>query len=613
VGVAYNQALNATGAGTITWTLTTGALPAGLALGASAIAGTPITSGQYSFTLTATDADGATAQPFTLIIYPALDVLTDSLPSAVQSAPYGEVVEAWGGNGTYTWSISAGALPAGITLSTAGTPAASLSGTPSASGTFNFTVRAQDSLGNAATSALTLIVLPPVSIMTTWLAEMAVGQNIIAPIFASGGLGNYTWDITVGNLPSGLSVNASGAPYTFLYGTAAIASTHTFTLRARDSALNAATRQLEIRVHAAGTIVTAAGDGATYLPGGPNGDGGQAALAHLNSPQGLAFDASGNMFVAERGGYRVRRIDASTGVITTVAGDGMQGIAGGLNSIFPAPSTRLATTAQFVGITALAVDSQGRLNILDGDGHALHRVQNGIITTIAGTGAAGFSGDTGQATAAQLNGSYGFAFLPNGDIVIADTFNYRIRKIIAATGVIDTLAGSGIPGTSGDGLAGTSANIAFITGICTDPSGNVFIGGGMAGSPDIHSRVRKIDTGGVITTYAGTGVQGYSGDGGLAVNATFNRAASICCDAQGNLYICDMRAFGASNNRIRVVDASTGVVNTICGGPALGFGGDGAAASAASISGPFTPAVDHRGNLYFCDTGNNRVRKILKP
>jgi len=610
-GAAYNQALTADAGGT--WSVSAGALPAGLSLAGSAISGTPTLGGVFAFTLTIADGAASDERPFTLTVYPALQVLTDSLPLAVAGIAYGETIAAYGGAGGFSWQLSAGSLPSGLTLSATGTPAAALSGTPSAPGTYNFTANVTDSLGNIASRALSLQVAAPLTIGTTAISPAVRGEFFSAPLAASGGNpASLSWNLTAGSLPVGLSIGANGSPYTLLQGVPTSAGTATFTLQVTDASLNVAARQLEVRVYEPGTIVTFAGDGATYLPGGPNGDGGLATLAQFNAPQGLAFDSKGNAYVGERSGYRVRKIDAATHIVTTYAGDGTTGVAGGPDSLFPAPSSRLATTAKFVGITDLKVDAQDNLWILDGDGHALHKVDNqtGFITTVVGTGIQGYAGDNGAASAAQLNGSYAFALAPNGDIFIADTFNYRIRKV--SGGVITTAAGNGTPGTSGDGALAINAQIAFITGLCADAQGNVYLGGGSSAPPDIHSRVRKIDAAGVITTVAGTGAQGFSGDGGLATAATFNRPASLCVDAQGNLYICDMRVTGG-NARVRKVDAVSGVVTTIAGTGLLGYSGDGGLGTLADISGPFTPAVDARGNLYFCDTGNNRVRVVLKP
>ena len=611
VGAAYNQILAATGA--TAWSVTAGTLPPGLALNANSISGTAAQSGIFDCTLTASNGTDTAARALSLTVYPQLQVLTDSLPLAVSGSGYGETILAYGGSGNYLWQVSAGSLPPGLTLGTSGTPAVGLAGTATTQGVFNFTVLVTDSLGNVASRALTLGVRSPLSILTGVIPQAVRGEYFSVPLFATGGNpGAFTWSISSGVLPAGLFISSNGSPFTLLSGVPTSSGAAAFTLAVTDANLNQATRALSVQVYDAGTILTAAGDGSTYLSGAPNGDGGLATLAKFNAPQGLAFDTSGNLYIGERNNYRVRRVDAITGIVSTFAGDGTQGAAGGPDSIFPAPSTRLAATAKFVGITDIKTDAQDNLWILDGDGNALHRVNTltGIITTVAGTGVQGYSGDNGAAAAAQLSGCYAFALTAGGDTFIADTFNYRIRKI--SGGVITTAVGTGAPGSTGDGGLAVAAQIAFITGMCADSQGNVYFGGGSSGAPDIHSRVRKIDAAGFVTTVAGMGAQGFSGDGGQALAATFNRPASLCVDAQGNLYICDMRLSGG-NNRVRKVDAATGVVTTIAGTGLVGFSGDGASAVLADIAGPFTPAVDTRGNLYFCDTANNRVRKVLKP
>ena len=227
---------------------------------------------------------------------------------------------------------------------------------------------------------------------------------------------------------------------------------------------------------------------------------------------------------------------------------------------------------------------------------------SGTLTRVAGTSRAGYSGDGGPAINAQLGftgGEFpGIAVDSAGNVYIADFFNDRIRKVSSA-GIITTVAGNGSLGTSGDvgdGGAATDAQLDQPRGVVVDSVGNIYVGS--------DSRVRKISPAGIITTIAGTGIPGYSGDGGPAINAQISEAAGLALDNSGNLYIADR-----TNHRVRQI-SSVGIITTIAGTGIPGYSGDGGAATGAQLNAPQSVAVDHAGNLYLTDVNFDRIRKV---
>ena len=335
------------------------------------------------------------------------------------------------------------------------------------------------------------------------------------------------------------------------------------------------------KVDPAGVISTVAGDGTR----GYGGDGDPAAAAQLASPFGVALDGAGNLYIADQGNNRIRKVDAA-GAITTVAGGG------------PVGDDGAAVAAQLYWPTGVALDGASNLYIADQNNNRIRKVDAaGAITTVAGDGTLGYSGDGGAATAAQLNRPAGVAPDGSGNLYIADSGNQRIRKVDAA-GVITTVAGDGTFGYSGDGGAATAAQLNSPRGVALDGSGNLYI------ADLFNNRIRKVDAAGVITTVAGDGTRGYGGDGGPAVAAQLNRPFGVASDGAGSLYIADN-----SNHRIRKVDAA-GVITTVAGDGTRGSGGDGGAATAAQLNWPRGVALDGSGNLYITDTFNQRIRKV---
>jgi len=343
-----------------------------------------------------------------------------------------------------------------------------------------------------------------------------------------------------------------------------------------------------------GIITTVAGNGGY----GVLGDGGPATAAELYAAFGVAVDASGNLFIADQANRRIRKVSAS-GIITTVAGSGPGGeAAGGGFSGDDGP----ATSAQLSGPQSVIVDASGNLFIADTYNNRIRRVSvSGIITTVAGSGPRGFSGDGGPATAASLYYPSDVAVDSAGNLFIADFDNQRIRKV-SASGIITTVAGNGTQGFSGDGGPATAASLYYPSGVAVDASGNLFI------ADSGNSRIRKVSASGIITTVAGSGPSGFSsgfsGDGGPATSASLGEPYHVAVDSAGNLFIAD-----TGNSRIRKVSAS-GIITTVAGSGTDGFSGDGGPAASASLSEPCGVAVDASGNLFIADTYNNRIRRV---
>lgn len=337
-------------------------------------------------------------------------------------------------------------------------------------------------------------------------------------------------------------------------------------------------------------ITTIAGTGTA----GYNGDGIPATSAQLNFPNGLALDAAGNIFITDLLSNRIRKIDAGTGIISTIAGTGT----GGYNG-----DGILAVNAQVSGPTALAFDGNGDLFFVDRANQRVRKItmSSGIISTVAGTGTVGYNGDGIAATTAQLNFPHDLAFEVNGNLYITDGSNNRVRKIDMTTGIISTIAGTGISGYNGDGIPATSAQLANPSGIIFDNAGNIFI------TEFAGSRIRKITKStGLISTIAGTGVAGYNGDGIAATTAQLNNCWSARFDAAENMYLGD-----AGNNRVRQITKSTGIISTVAGTGGGGYNGDGILAVNAQINSCFNTYFDQVNcDLYIADAGNNRIRKV---
>ncbi len=278
------------------------------------------------------------------------------------------------------------------------------------------------------------------------------------------------------------------------------------------------------KVDAAGIITTFAGTGiAGYL-----GDGGPAAAAELNKPSAIAVDTSGNVYVSDLGNSVVRKITVATGIISTIAGTGVAGYNG---------DNIAATAAKINDPQGLFVDAQGNVFIGDANNYRVRKVtaSSGLISTVAGNGSGGFSGDGGPATNATFFFPAAVYVDATGNIFISDYLNGRVREVYAGTGNVNTIAGNGSYGVTGDGGLATAAGMTYASGLWVDVNENVFIA-------DVEgNRVREVTAStGIINTIAGTGTAGYSGDGGPAKNAELQNPQGICLDPCGNLYIADL-------------------------------------------------------------------------
>ena len=336
-------------------------------------------------------------------------------------------------------------------------------------------------------------------------------------------------------------------------------------------------------------IDTYAGNDALFT-----GVGQQAAAVQIAQPGGLAIDQAGNLYIAALGQSMVLKV-AANGTISVAAGDGLSRYSGDGG---PAVAASLASLVnQQPG--GLAFDSAGNLYIADQANNVIRRVDtSGVITTVAGTGTNGYSGDGGPATSAMLFQPAGVAVDTAGNLYIADTENYRIR-MVTAKGIISTICGNGDSDYTGDGGPASAATLHQPTGVALDGAGNIYI------ADYNNAAVRKIAPNGTITTVAGKGKFGYSGDGGPATAALLNSVSDIKIDASGNLYIADY-----GNQRVRMVTPG-GTISTIAGTGQIGFAGDGGPALSALFSGPTALAIDSTGAVIIADQGNNRVRRIV--
>ncbi len=331
-------------------------------------------------------------------------------------------------------------------------------------------------------------------------------------------------------------------------------------------------------------IITVAGNGTV----GYSGDGGQATSAKLNNPTGVSFDVSGNTYIADYLNNRIRKVNTA-GVITTVVGNGTAGYSG---------DNIQATAAELTKPYGTVFDAAGNMYISDMYNHRIRKVNTScIITTIAGNGIIGSIGDGGQATAAEIYCPEGMAFDAFGNLFIADQFNHRVRKINTA-GIITTVAGNGIGGFSGDNIQATAAELYYPSDVAFDATGNLYI------CDYWNNRVRMVNSSGIITTIAGNGTHAFSGDGGLSTAASLSWPTGIAFSCVGNLYIADQ-----INNRIRLVNTS-GIITTIAGNGVGSYGGDGGQATNAELNESIGVAIDAASNLYISDFANNRIRKI---
>jgi sugar lactone lactonase YvrE len=379
-----------------------------------------------------------------------------------------------------------------------------------------------------------------------------------------------------------ISTFAGGAPQVNILGTSAALGGPSAI--AVDTAGNVyfSAQYSVLRLDAATGILTLVAGNGTI---GYSGDGGPATSAQLNSPNGVAVDAAGNVYIADTNNCVIRKV--SQGVITTIAGMGFGGSSG---------DNGPATSALLGEPIGVALDSAGNVYIADTNNSRIRMISNGVITTVAGDGKFAFSGDNGPATAAALDAPNGVAVDSSGNLYIADTYNSRIRKV--SNGVITTVAGNGTAGCCGDNGPALSAELYLPVSIAVDPSGNLYV------ADPYNQRIREVSSSsGIMTTIAGNGIAGGTGDNGTAITAELYFPQGAVPDAAGNLYIAD-----SSNCRIRKV--SKGIITTIAGNSKYAFNGDNGAAATAQLAGPNGITVDSAGNAYIADTFEDRIRKV---
>ena len=336
-----------------------------------------------------------------------------------------------------------------------------------------------------------------------------------------------------------------------------------------------------------GIIQTVVGTGIE----GYEGDGGSATDALIGEAYGCAFDTDNNLYICDGRNHTVRRIERETWLITTVAGTGVSGYSGDGGP---------ATLSTMDNLYSLSVDTNGDIYIVDRYNAAIRKVDrsSGIITTVAGTGVPGYSGDGGPGTQAQMKEPNDCFLDRNGGLLIADIQDQRIRRLDLKTGIISTFAGNGEKLRNGDGRPATEASIMGPRAVCMDNLGNTYI------AEREGNGVRKVNPDGIISTFAGTGEMGYAGDNDLAIRATGGAPKALRCDHNNNLIVVD-----TENNAVRQISSDTNIVTTIAGGH-RGGDGDGGHAVDAGLERPHGCGIDNDGNLYIADGMNHRVRVV---
>ena len=483
---------------------------------------------------------------------------TEALPQATIGEPFSFTL--MGTGEAVTYAITAGTLPPGILLTTAGV----ISGTPTTAGTFNFTVTKTNG-GRSDARAYSIFV----QIAAPTLASTLAGGTEEAAYNESAALTGtaVSYTVTSGSLPTGLTLNASTG---IVSGTPTVGGSYTFTINAANAGGNVS-KAYTVAIAQAVRVTTLAGSG-TY--GFTDGTG---SAARFYVPFGVAVDSAGTVYVADANNNRIRKITPA-GVVTTLAGSGAVGFADGTG-----------TAAQFATPLGVAVDSAGTVYVA-GESNRIRKITPaGVVTTLAGSGTRGFADGTGDA--AQFFYPHGVAVDPSGTVYVADTSNHRIRKITPA-GVVTTLAGSGTAGFVNG--TGTAAQFKYPYGVAVDSSGTVYVAD--AG----NHRIRKITPAGVVTTLAGSGTAGFADKAGSA--AQFDSPHGVAVDSSGTAYIGDY-----GNHRIRKITPA-GVVTTLAGSGTGGFA-DGTG-DAARFYYPHGVAVDSSGTAYIADGSNHRIRKI---
>ncbi len=333
-------------------------------------------------------------------------------------------------------------------------------------------------------------------------------------------------------------------------------------------------------------ITTIAGTGTA----GYEGDGGLAISAKLDLPAQICTDKAGEIYFADAFNHVIRKITPS-GTIVTVAGKGTPGFSG---------DNGPALDAEMKVPCGIAIDTFGNIYVSDGGNHRVRRIDKvtGIITTFAGTGTAGSDGDWGSATTAKIDGPSGLALDADGNLYISDYSSCNVRKVSAATGIITKIAGTGVPGYSGNGAPAIDAQLSGPFDVFVHTNGDIYI------SDHWNHVIRKVNGAGIISTVAGCSVGGYYGDGDVATDAKLYTQEGLFIDASGSIYIADYR-----NGSIRKVDPGTDIISTVAGIGVTGYAGDYGPATAAQL---FCTDVwvDKHGNILIADAENQRIRKV---
>ncbi|MEK7477699.1 MAG: IPT/TIG domain-containing protein, partial [Candidatus Coatesbacteria bacterium] len=546
----------------------------------------PVAGGTTGVVINGTDLAGASA---VTIGGAAATVTGNTATTVTVTTPAGTagaqdvVVTTCGGVATSVGAFTySSAIP---TITTLGTTCG-----PTAGGTAGVVINGTNLAGASAVTiggaAATITGTTATTVTVTTPAGTAGAQDVVVTgcggVATSVGAFTYTAAPTIASLGTTCGPTAGGTTGVVINGTNLTGVT-AVTIGGAAATLESGTTM----------ISTVAGTGT----GGYNGDSIAATLAQLNGPAGVAVDGSGNIYVAELFGNRVRKVTALTGQISTVAGTGV----GSYNGDNIAATSAQINTPRFV-----TVDAAGNLYIGDTGNHRVRKVTaaTGLISTVAGTGVAGYNSDAISATVAQLSSPFAASVDGAGNLYIADFGNFRIRKVTAATGQISTVAGTGAKGFNSDGIAATAAQVGNVTYVAVDGSGNLYI------ADNSNYRIRKVTfSTGQISTVAGTGVGSYNGDGIAATSANLDNPGCVIVDGAGNLYITD----NGPSHRLRKVTYSTGNISTLAGTGVAGYNGDGIPATTARLQNPFGVALDGSGNLYVGDALNNRVRELTVP
>jgi sugar lactone lactonase YvrE len=456
--------------------------------------------------------------------------------------------------------------------------------------------------------ALTAITLPSHITLTSSPASLLVGQTaVITAKVEAGATGTVSF--VVAGKTTVVNVDGTGAAQLANQFLGMSAGSYPITASySGDAAYTPATANYSETISAESTVGVDMPSQAAlvFLPAqittivgtgvaGETGDGANGISAQISHAFATALDPSGNVYISDTGNNRVRKLTASTGLITPFAGTGVAGYSN---------DGEVASIARLDEPGSVFVDQSGNVYLADQGNSCVRKVdkETNVIATVAGVCVeAGYSGDGGTATSAVLNHPSGVVVDALGNLYISDSGNFCIRKVTVGSNIISTVAGiCTVDGYSGDGGPATGALMSQPKSIALDQVGNLYI------ADTSNNRIRKIDSGsGDISTLVGTGVAGFGGDGGPATSSTLNAPAGIAFDGHGDLYIAD-----TGNNVIRMVTSASLIISTVAGSGTAGFTGDGSSATTALLSGPTGVTVSPSGTLYITDQGGNAIRIV---